>query len=165
VVWDLFLKLLLKQSQLCNRIFISMLDFKTMLFLFWNCVHVDGYPIFFSPHICMHALISFLLFTSLLGPFFSRPCLSTFLIKKKAVTDIILLRPNIIWPTQEHKRLKKKKHWRKSRNKLTNARSRPNNGHPKSKTCTKYRRNLLGPSHACKCFKRRPCGWSIIRRP
>ena len=43
---------------------------------------------------------------------FSRPCLSTFFIKKKTVTDTILMRPNRAWPTQEHKGLKIEKHWK-----------------------------------------------------
>jgi len=42
--------------------------------------------------------------------FFSRPCLSTFFIKKKSVTDTNLIRPNRAWPTQEHKELKTEKH-------------------------------------------------------
>ena len=44
--------------------------------------------------------------------FFSQPCLSTFFIKKKAVTNTFLMRPNRTWPTQEHKGLKTEKHWK-----------------------------------------------------
>jgi hypothetical protein len=36
-----------------------------------------------------------------------------FFIKKKAITDTILIRPNRVWPTQEHKKLKIEKYWKR----------------------------------------------------
>ena len=51
--------------------------------------------------------------------FFSRPCLSIFFIKKKAVTDTILMRPNRAWPAQEHNWLKNKNTTQKQENTTT----------------------------------------------
>jgi hypothetical protein len=63
-----YLKLLFKQVQWCNRILISMLNFETTIFLFWNFVHAYTCP----PHICMHVLTSLLFF--LLSPYISHAC-------------------------------------------------------------------------------------------
>ena len=63
-MWDVVLKLLLKQTQLYNKIFISMLDFKTKLFLFLDYMHAHNCPIF-SPPWCMPLRHSFLLLVSL----------------------------------------------------------------------------------------------------
>ena len=49
---------------------------------------------------------------SLCTNFFSRPYLSTFFIKRKAIIDTKLMRSSGAWSTQEHKWLKKKKHWK-----------------------------------------------------
>ena len=45
MLWDLVLKFLLKQTQLCNRILISMLDFETIVFFIFEIM-------------CMHALFN-----------------------------------------------------------------------------------------------------------
>ena len=69
MVLALVLKLLLKQTRLCNRILILMLDFETKVFSFWNYyVHAHSYAFFFSPHICMNTMTSFTIFSYFLAP-------------------------------------------------------------------------------------------------